>query len=562
MASIIKTTIDNAFSRFFRQHQNTEEDQREREAIVNSQTNDCNNMDSFTYTGDPYYDVYGDKNISYVDFQPILTNKTTRLGKYREMSLYPEINEALDVIKNDAIVPDEDGVIAKLKIDPTVKMPKNVEIRVREAYKYIYNKILNFDKNGENLFYKWLLEAELFQEIILDKQGKHIIAIKPIACRTMLPVYKNNRIVGFVQYKNNISYTGGGDKDQVKTFERNQIVYTNYEEYGRNKSEVKGYLEYAIRVYNQLKALEDAIVVYRLVRAPERRVWNVFTGRMSKGKSEEYMKGLINRFKRKNVYDTSTGSIDSKKNVQAMSEDIWFSKDENGNGTSVDNIGGGMQLGELGDIDYFYKKLYKALKMPKSRWEDSSSAYSSGKIGEIERDEVKFARFIESQQRKFKPVLKDPFMLELQLRGIDEKYLDPRIYDIEFTKSNLFKIYKELELYDARLGLLSTAASYIATAENQFNPEALFSQEYVMRKIFNMDEVEYKLNKKLLEKEISEEMKAREEMGFGVDEEPAKDKNKEQKTDDNYDDDSDDKPKENPNKEQPDNISDEPKKDK
>ncbi|HON83947.1 MAG TPA: portal protein, partial [Caldisericia bacterium] len=186
-------------------------------------------------------------------------------------------------------------------------------------------------------------------------------------------------------------------------------------------------------------------------RAPERRVWNIAVGRMPKGKAEEYIKGMIQRYKKRIIYDPETGAMNSTQNIQALTEDFWFAKNESGEGTTVETIGGGMNLGELEDVNYFLKKLYKILKLPRSRWDDSAGVnYSSGKSGDILREELKFTRFVERLQKRFSYIIMSSFMTLLKIKGIDEKYIDEGMFNIKFNSSNLFKEYKEMEINESR----------------------------------------------------------------------------------------------------------------
>jgi hypothetical protein len=226
-------------------------------------------------------------------------------------------------------------------------------------------------------------------------------------------------------------------------------------------------------------------------------------GKMPKGKAEEHIKQLIEKYKKKNIYDPATGAINSSLNIQSLTEDYWFAKNDEGKGTEVSQFTGGTQLGELNDVNYFLQKLYKTLKLPKSRWEaPEANTYSSGRSGEITREEVKFSRFVERLQRRFKSVIMDPFITLLKMRGIDEQWLDKKYLNIEFTKSNLFKEYKEIELLDQRFGLLGSASSYMMMPGNEGN--ALFSKEFVLRKYFAITDSDWKENEKLMAKEKKE----------------------------------------------------------
>lgn len=442
---------------------------------------------------------------NYIDFMPIFESKRARISKYREMALYPEISDAIENHVNDAIVDNGDGKIIDLDVKAK-KVPATIKKRIDAAFDYYIHNILNFNEKGDELFKKWLIEGELFGELITNDKGDNIIGLKILPSFTMAPLYKAGVLKGYTQQSNIIIRDMRGKELDKVDFEPNQIAYANYGEYGENEYDVRGFFERTVKTYNQLKSLEDSIVIYRLVRAVDRRVWNIYTGRMPKGKAEEYLKQVMKKYKTKNLYDPSTGSIDSAQNMMSMSHDIWFAKDETGNGTTVDTLNAGMNLGEITDLDWFREKLFKSLKLPTSRWntEQKQQPYSSGKMGEVAREEINYARFIEKLQRKFKSFILGPFLTLLRMRKIPEEYTKKELYDIKFAKSNLFKEYKEIELREARLGTLSSIAGYIVSRDNVNQPEGLFSKEFVLKNYFKMTDEEYEANKKLIEKELAE----------------------------------------------------------
>jgi len=499
---------NNIFSKLFKKTDDKEEIKRNVEEIANSQG--ISEEDIETTLLASRMGVASDIYANFIDFEPYLYNKREKIGKYREMSLYAEVADAIDVITNDAIVEDAKGEILTLKINkeklPGQKIPEAVEKRMRAAFQYIQEEILRFNEKGEEYFRKWIVEAELFLEIVPSKDEKNIVGMRVLPAWTMIPVYENGKISYFYQMLTTdiaIEHVLSGkikNPNDIRRFEKNQIIYINYGLYGNSLLDVRGYLEAAIRIYNQLRNLEDAIIVYRLVRAPERRVWNIYTGRLTKGKAEEYIKGLIRRYKKKNIYDPATGMIDSQQNVQAVTEDFWFSKDESGNGTTVDSIGGGMNLGEIEDLNYFLQKFYKTLKLPSSRWlNPGENTWNSGRSGEITREEIKFSRFIQNLRKRFKYLILSPFIQLCRMRGIDETYLKRGVVDVEFNESNLWKEFKELEIFEARFGMFGNADSYIYNAET--NPTGYFSREYALRNFFRMNDEEYNENQKLLEQE-------------------------------------------------------------
>jgi len=315
--------------------------------------------------GEPDNAGYGMSSIS-IQFDQYFRAKAQRIYKYREMSYYPDINDGLDMICDEAMVENsQTGDYLELYLKDEV--PEHIEEQLRDHWNYLIHNVFSLNDTGWDLFRRWLVDGELYLELILDDEGENIIDFKVLPPQTVTPVYDDTEIIGYVQTPSftygvndggasgNVDNAGYGDNtersddysghentvnDEVR-FDKNQVVYINYGETGRNKLDVRGFLESNIRIYNQLKYLEDAVVVYRIVRAPERRIWNVNVGKMPKGKAEQHIRGLIQRYRKNVYYDPSTGAMDSSRNFQAMTEDFWFAKDENGEGTSVDTLAGG-----------------------------------------------------------------------------------------------------------------------------------------------------------------------------------------------------------------------------
>ena len=497
---ISKVFSFNPFAKFFKSSR-PDEEMLDNEEIQNSVGVSQEQIDLYNYINYDYLMSPGSA-VTYIGitFEQYFASKHGRVQKYKEMSLFPEISDGLDAVCDDAIVENYENDIASLEI--VEEMPEHISEEIQKIWSYMYADVFAFNERGWDLFRKWLIESELYTELILNEEGNNIIGIKILPCHTMMPIYEENKVRGYMQTK--IGNPNAQDPRQQQqgsvVFDKDQISYINFGLYGANMLDIRGYLESAIRTYNQLKNLEDALVVYRLVRAPERRVWNIAIGRMPKGKAEEYLKGLIQRYRKKIIYNADSGEIDSTQNIQSLTEDFWFTRNENGEGTTVDTIGGGMQLGELNDINYFLQKLYKTLKLPKSRYDDSSSSmYTGGKSGEILREEIKFSRFVERLQNRFKYLLINPFITILRLRGIDERYINEDYFNIKFTKSNLFKEYKELELIETRMGILGNISQFIY--DKNSNPQGMFSKEFALKKFFLMSEEDWNENSELRKKE-------------------------------------------------------------
>ncbi len=539
----------NPFAKYFRFGRVTDSNVKDDQEKVNNSQGFSQEQLDFGYTSQMNYgnaEGYGLSSIS-IQFEQYFKMKAQRIFKYREMSYYPDINDGLDMICDEAMVEDTNGDYVTITLKEEV--PEHIEEQIRDYWDYLINEVFAFHETGWELFRRWLVDGELYLELILDDEGDNLIDFKVLPSQTMTPVYVDSEVTGYVQtpnymygtgdsgavgsdnesnggatgdgngYTNNTTEQGDDNIDEVR-FDKDQVVYINYGSTGRNKLDVRGFLESNIRIYNQLKYLEDAVVVYRIVRAPERRIWNVGVGRMPKGKAEQYIRGLIQRYRKNVYYDPSSGAMDSSRNFQAMTEDFWFAKDENGEGTSVDTLAGGQSLGEMSDVYYFERKLHQNMKIPRNRWggesDDVSDTYTSGKSGEITREEIKFSRFVNRLQKRFSAMIMDSFITLLRLQGFDDKYIDDSIYRVQFTQSNLWKQYKELELLEARFGILGAIETYIYKPEE--NDNGPFSMDFVLKNWFLMTDEEFETNKEYLDKDKEAARLAMQDVGFGAEE--------------------------------------------
>jgi hypothetical protein len=421
------------------------------------------------------YGYFGAQS-AHVAFSQFFEDKATRISKYREMSTFPEIGLALDMICDEAIAKNTKNEFFAFEVNTTTDIKR---AHLRDLYKefeYVTNTLFNFEEMGWDLFNKWLTDGEIYIEVILADDGKSVIGLKPLSPFTMVPVFEGGMISHFVQV----------DADRTQSFTRNQILYSTYGKYGRNRQDVRGFLDNSIKLYNQLRNLEDAVVIYRLVRAPERRVWNIEVGQAPTGKAEEIVKQVMNRYKRNLNYDQTTGMINSTQHIQALTEDFYFAR-RDGQGSSVDTLQGGGQLGELNDVSFFMKKLYKSLKIPATRWgEDIGGGGGSGtytNTKDIEREELNFTKFIERLQIKFKRLIEDAFIMNLKVKGYPPELWDRKRYTITMLMNNQFRDFREMELIREKLDMMSSYSDLIISKQN---PVGKLSEEFFMKYIINL----------------------------------------------------------------------------
>lgn len=435
-------------------------------------------------------------------------SKRQKVLFYRAMALYPEIMNALDVVCNEAIVMDASNRCANLKINKEI--PSDINRLFHKEFDYIVNGVFRANEGElKNLFRKFVTDSELFIEYIKgDKDKDGIIGYQILPCYTTFPIYgTDGQVEGFIHQSKRPDKNKGEDADIIP-FEKNQVGYATWEKGATHN--VRGYLESAKRSYNQLLHLEDSVVIYRLVRAPERRLWNIEMGRVGNAKGEEYLNAIMNKYQRTLYYNPSDGKIDAQKTIQSMSEDYWFAKKE-GVGSDVQVLQSGMNLGEINDINYILAKLYKALRMPVTRWSPDlvGSNYQSGK--QIEREELKFSQMIDDFKLMFIPILKEAFVNHIVFKYKNNpniaKWVQKRnIFDIQLVQSNYFREYKDMERMTDRLNLLTVVKDLtvdVANVETRNNP---LSRQYVMTHpaIFGMSEEDWNANAEYLRLEHAE----------------------------------------------------------
>ena len=441
-----------------------------------------------------------------IQFEQYFTNKAGKIAKYREMSYYPIISDALDIISDEAIVESVDGRLLELEIKED--FPEHVNDEIKNIWAYLINDVFNYNDTAWELFRRLLVDGELYCELVLNSSGDDVIAVKFLPPHTMTPIYDGGVIVGFLQslmpsgfidVSMTVNSVGGFNSQNSRMFDKEQIIHIKFAD-GQTVYDSKGFLEASVRLYNQLKVLEDAVVVYRITRAPERRIWNIYNGRMNPGKATEQLKQTQQNLRKNVKYDPHTGAMDSSQNFMAMVEDIWFLRYEDGIGSTVETLPGGQNLGEVGDLQYFQKLLYKTLKLPSSRWSDSEQqVFNSGKSGEITREEIKFAQFVGRIQKKFKRLLVDALTTTLKLRKIGDQYVSDYYYNVKFSETNMYKQYKQLEILTDKFSLLGSVDPFVRKPVD--NPNGFLSLEYTLRYLFMMSDDEYEMNKRFLEKE-------------------------------------------------------------
>lgn len=440
---------------------------------------------------------------SYMDFDGGIKSTADMIRKYREMALYPEVEMAIDDICNEAIVYDDTKRPVEIVVDDRKLSPK-IKAKIQEEFDEIL-RLLKFQDKGYEIFRKWYIDGRLYYHKIIDKENprKGLVELRPIESthiRKVRNVQKKKdkatnadlvtKVDEFFVYSEReetstttAAFTPATPTKGVK-IATDSICYIHSGLFDSGKKRVLSYVHKALKPLNQLKMVEDAVVIYRLSRAPERRVFYIDVGNLPKNKAEQYLKDIMNRYRNKLVYDASTGELKDERRHMTMLEDFWMPRREGGKGTEVSTLPGGQNLGQMDDVLYFQKKLYKSLNVPTSRLETDQNGFNMGRQAEITRDELKFFRFIERLRKKFGELFMDIMKTQLLLKGVitkeDWEYIQPMIR-FDFRKDSYFTEAKENEILTNRLNLVNSADPYLGK---------YFSKAYIQKHILRLSEEE------------------------------------------------------------------------
>jgi len=464
---------------------------------------------------------------SYVDIEGVYRTEFDLIKRYREMALHPECDSAIEDIVNEAIVSDTNDSPVQIDLD-NLNASDGIKKKIREEFKYIL-ELLDFDKKSHEIYRNWYVDGRLYYHKVIDLKRPEagILELRYIDAMKMRYVrqakkkegdkYKvSNRMINnpmdyefpeieeYFIYEPKMTYpTGtpapgalGGSNSGIR-MTKDSITYCTSGLVDRNKGSSLSYLHKAIKSLNQLRMIEDSLVIYRLSRAPERRIFYIDVGNLPKVKAEQYLRDVMMRYRNKLVYDANTGEIRDDKKFMAMLEDFWLPRREGGRGTEITTLPGGQNLGEITDIEYFKKKLYQSLNVPPSRM-DGEGGFNLGRSSEILRDEVKFSKFVSRLRKRFSYMFSDMLRTQLILKNIitpeDWNAMDEHI-QYDFLYDNHFAELKDAELLNERLNMVQVAEPYIGK---------YFSQDYVRRKILRQTDIEILEQDKIIKKEIEE----------------------------------------------------------
>ena len=460
---------------------------------------------------------------SYVDIEGVARNEFELIRRYRDMALNPEVDSAIDEIVNETIVSDLDDSPVQVELS-NLDVSVSIKNKIREEFNYI-KRLLQFDSRSHEIFRNWYVDGRLYYHKVIDlnnpKSGiLELRYIDPMKIKKIKIQNKDQKEImsqetrgtalqynfgEFIEYYlyNPKGYITSANFDSNAMsngmkIAADAITYVPSGIQDLNKKMTLSFLHKSIKALNQLRMIEDALVIYRLSRAPERRIFYIDVGNLPKVKAEQYLRETMARYRNKLVYDSATGEIRDDKKHMSMLEDFWLPRREGGRGTEITTLPGGQNLGELKDVEYFKKKLYNSLNLPASRLDDSNQGFSLGRSSEILRDELKFSKWIGRLRKRFSTLFHDTLRTQLILKGIispeDWSEMQEHIqYDFQFD--NHFEELKQAELMGNRL--------QVATQLDPFLGK-YYSIEHVRRQILMQNDEEYDQITRQMESEIAD----------------------------------------------------------
>lgn len=432
---------------------------------------------------------------SYLDMEGTAKNEADLVRRYREISLHPECDQAIEDICNEAIVSSEEKESVKVLLHD-LPFGDEVKKRIDEEFTNVL-KLMNFSTKGFEIFKRWYVDGRIFYQKLIDRENPkngitELRYIDPRKIKKVREIKKSRSTVDLAITNDYEEYfmfnekgVAGATSGSGVRIAADTIAFCSSGLVDQNKNMILSYLHKAIKPVNQLRMIEDAVVIYRIARAPERRIFKIDVGNLPKQKAEQYLRDVMARYRNKLVYDANTGEIRDDRSYMNMLEDYWLPTREGGRGTDITTLPGGQNLGEMADIEYFQRKLYRSLNVPVSRLEPATG-FSMGRSTEITRDELKFTKFVQRLRKKFTELFNDFLKTQLILKGViaEEDWTTIQVnIKYDFLQDGHFAELKESEMLKDRVMLADSLEKYVGK---------YFSQEYIRRFIFKQSEKEIK----------------------------------------------------------------------
>tara|TARA_Y100000004_G_scaffold19283_2_gene19829 strand:+ start:1374 stop:2903 length:1530 start_codon:yes stop_codon:yes gene_type:complete len=432
---------------------------------------------------------------SYVDMEGGIKNEISLIRRYRETSLVPECDAAIEDIVNECVVSDTEDRVVSIDLRET-DLSDSIQKKIHDEFRHILS-LMKFNQNSHEIFRKWYVDGRIyFHKVVDSKQPQKgmvdIRNVDPLKIKKVRNVEKDKDRKGVEKVKKVEEFYVFNDKGFDKSsategttlkIAPEAVSYTTSGMLDYNKNVVIGYLHKALKTANQLAMMEDALVIYRISRAPERRIFYIDVGNLPKAKAEQYLADVMNKYRNKLVYNADTGEIKDDRRHMSMLEDYWLPRREGGRGTEISTLPGGQNLGDVEDIEYFKKKLYRSLNVPHSRME-SDNGFNMGRASEISRDELKFNKFTKRLQMKFARCFTDLLRTQLVLKNIVSSEEFDKVKDFihyDFATDNHFTELKEGEIMRERLDLLGQMSEYVGK---------YYSNEYIRKAVLRQTDAD------------------------------------------------------------------------
>ena len=437
---------------------------------------------------------------TYLDMEGGVKSEQDLILRYRQMSLIPEVDMAIDDIVQEAISSNDLDAQVGINLDAT-KFSDSIKSKIRDEFSEVL-RLLRFNQTSSDIFRKWYVDGRMYFHLLVEPSNpkKGVVGLRmidPLQIKKVREVLKKKNAKGVEvidKVKEYYTYNQGG-------FERNQmtgsntqtlqispdaIVYTTSGMMDANRRNIIGYMHKGLKSANQLKMMEDALVIYRISRAPERRIFYIDVGNLPKAKAEQYLADTMTRYKNKLVYNADTGEVRDDRKHMSMLEDFWLPRREGGRGTEITTLPGGQNLGEIEDIIYFQRKLFRSLNVPISRLE-TEAGFSLGRTTEISRDEVKFSRFVDRLRMKFSTMFMDILRTQLALKGImpiEEWELEKENIRFDYQKDSHFVEMKDAEILRERVSSLRELDEFVGK---------YYSQQWIRKNVLRQSEEEIEM---------------------------------------------------------------------
>jgi len=431
----------------------------------------------------------------YLDLDGNFKTEYDMVKKYRTMAMHPEVDSAIEDIIHEAIVADQNDSPVQINLD-NLEVSDAVKNIIRDEFDYIKN-LFGFDSKAHEMFRRWYIDGRLYYHKVIDLDNpadgiKELRYVDPHKIKKVRQITKPKTADEFMKYDfgkgeeyflynpkglNNTSANSG------IRIAKDAITYCTSGIMDTNRNIVLSYLHKGIKVLNQLRMIEDSLVIYRISRAPERRIFYIDVGNLPKQKAETYLREVMGRYRNKLVYDAQTGEVRDDRKYMSMLEDFWLPRREGGRGTEITTLPGGQNLGELTDVQYFQTKLYKALNVPAGRLE-SGTSFDLGRSAEITRDELKFTKFVGKLRKKFSDIFHDTLKTQLILKSVivPEDWDDMKEHiQYDYLYDNHFTELKNLEMMTEKLNVIAAMDPYVGK---------YFSTQYIRSEILGQTEIQ------------------------------------------------------------------------